>query len=43
MMNYSVYMIKSNQIEKFSNLLDKAKKILSEKDLVSFYEAVFFI
>jgi tetratricopeptide (TPR) repeat protein len=30
----------SNQIEKFSNLLDKAKKILSEKDLVSFYEAV---
>ena len=31
----------SNQIEKFSNLLDKAKKILSEKDLVSFYEAVF--
>ena len=32
---------RSNQIEKFSNLLDKAKKILSEKDLVSFYEAVF--
>mgnify|MGYP003949665713 FL=1 len=31
----------SNQIEKFSNLLDKAKKILSEKDLVSFYEAIF--
>ena len=31
----------SNQIEKFSNLLDKVKKILSEKDLVSFYEAVF--
>ena len=31
----------SSQIEKFSNLLDKAKKILSEKDLVSFYEAVF--
>ena len=31
----------SNQIEKFSNLLDKAKKILSEKDLLSFYEAVF--
>ncbi len=31
----------SNQIEKFSNLLDKAKKILSVKDLVSFYEAVF--
>ena len=30
----------SNQIEKFSNLLDKAKKILSEKNLVSFYEAV---
>ena len=32
---------RSNQIEKFSNLLDKAKKILSEKDLVSYYEAVF--
>ena len=32
---------RSNQIEKFSNLLDKAKKILSEKDLVSFYEAIF--
>ena len=31
---------RSNQIEKFSNLLDKAKKILSEKNLVSFYEAV---
>ena len=31
----------SNQIEKFSNLLDKVKKIVSEKDLVSFYEAVF--
>ena len=31
----------SSQIEKFSNLLDKAKKILSEKDLVSFYEAIF--
>ncbi|MDB9759277.1 sulfotransferase [Candidatus Pelagibacter sp.] len=31
----------SSQIEKFSNLLDKAKKILIEKDLVSFYEAVF--
>jgi len=32
---------RSNQIEKFSNLLDKAKKILSEKNLVSYYEAVF--
>ena len=31
----------SGQIEKFSNLLDKAKKILSEKDLLSLYEAVF--
>ena len=31
----------SNQINKFSNLLDKAKKILNEKKLVSFYEAVF--
>ena len=31
----------SNQINKFSNLLDKAKKILNEKELVSFYEAVF--
>ena len=31
----------SSQIEKFSNLLDKAKKILSEKDLLSLYEAVF--
>ena len=31
----------SSQIEKFSNLLDKAKKTLSEKDLLSFYEAVF--
>ena len=30
----------SNQIEKFSKLLDKAKKILSEKNLVNFYEAV---
>ena len=30
----------SNQIEKFSNLLDKAKKILNEKDFVRFYEAV---
>ena len=30
----------SNQIEKFSSLLDKAKKILNDKDLVSFYEAV---
>ena len=30
----------SNQTEKFSNLLDKAKKILSEKDLINFYEAV---
>ena len=32
----------SNQIEKFSNLLDKAKKILKEKDLVKYYEAVLF-
>jgi tetratricopeptide (TPR) repeat protein len=31
----------SNQINKFGNLLDKAKKILNEKKLVSFYEAVF--
>ena len=31
----------SNQLNKFSNLLVKAKKILSEKDLISFYEAVF--
>ena len=31
----------SNQMNKFSNLLDKAKKILNEKELVSFYEAVF--
>ena len=31
----------SNQINKFGNLLDKAKKILNEKELVSFYEAVF--
>ena len=31
----------SNQINKFSNLLDKAKKILNEKELVSFYEGVF--
>ncbi|MDA7489920.1 sulfotransferase [Candidatus Pelagibacter ubique] len=30
----------SNQIEKFTNLLDKAKKILNEKDFLSFYEAV---
>ena len=31
----------SNQLEKFGNLLEKAKKILDEKDLISFYEAVF--
>ena len=31
----------SNQIEKFSKLLDKAKRILGEKDLLGFYESVF--
>ena len=31
----------SNQLEKFGNLLEKAKKILDEKNLISFYEAVF--
>ena len=31
----------SNQIGKFSKLLDKAKRILGEKDLLGFYESVF--
>ena len=31
----------TNQINKFSSLLKKIKKTLSEKDLVSFYEAIY--
>ncbi len=31
---------RSNQLEKYSKLLDKAQKVLAEKDLLNFYEGI---